>query len=512
MDQSSAQPGRPADPCVMVIFGASGDLTKRKLLPALYNLAAANLLPRQFAIVGYAYANKTDVSFRDELTQDLKALNANPVDPHIWEWFQDRIHYVQGEFQDPAGYGRLATRLAEVEKDHSTQGNRFYYLAVAPKFFSEIVSQLGKAGLAQEDEDKGRYSRVVIEKPFGRDLQSARQLNREIKGVLQEKQIYRIDHYLGKETVQNLLVFRFSNSIAEPLWNRNMIDHVQITAAETVGVEHRGEYYESSGALRDMVPNHLFQLMSLVAMEPPISFEADAVREKQAEVLRAIQPPAPEEVLTKMVRGQYGPSARGPLMPGYNQEPGVAPNSNVETFVALKFTIDNWRWADVPFYLRTGKHMPQRVTEIAIHFRRTPFVLFRNTPIKDLQANKLLVHIQPREGISIRMGAKVPGPIMNIGQVNMDFDYAREFHSAPATGYERLLLDCMLGDQTLFQRADMVETGWGVIAPIQEVWRALPGHFPNYAAGTWGPEAAEALIARDGREWRQIEEATAAGA
>ena len=510
MDQNVSQPGRTADPCVMVIFGASGDLTKRKLLPALYNLAAVNLLPRQFAIVGFAYQEGTTESFREQLTQDMKALATNPVDPRVWDWFLERIHYVQGDFQDAAAYQRLAQQLAEVEKDHGTHGNRLHYLAVAPKFFAEVVRQLGTAELVQED--KGRYSRVVIEKPFGRDLQSARQLNREIKQVLQEKQIYRIDHYLGKETVQNLLVFRFSNSIAEPLWNRTLIDHVQITAAETVGVEHRGGYYETSGALRDMVPNHLFQLMSLVAMEPPISFEADAVRDKQAEVLRAVQPPTPEEVVTKMVRGQYGPSSRGPAMPGYREEPEVAPDSNVETYVALKFMIDNWRWADVPFYLRTGKRLPKRVTEIAIHFRRTPFVLFCNTPVKDLQANKLVVHIQPREGISIQMGAKIPGPVMNIGQVNMDFDYAREFHSAPATGYERLLHDCMLGDQTLFQRADMVETGWGVIEPIQEVWNALPGHFPNYAAGTWGPDAANALIDRDGREWRQIEEAAAAAA
>ncbi|MGZ4836719.1 MAG: glucose-6-phosphate dehydrogenase, partial [Terriglobales bacterium] len=413
MDQSFSQLGRPADPCVMVIFGASGDLTKRKLFPALYNLAAANLLPKEFAIVGYAYASGTDDSFRTQLTQDMKELATNPIDQHVWAWFLERIHYVQGDFQDPAGFQRLSAKLTEVEKDHGTQGNRFFYLAVAPKFFAEVVRQLGNAGLASED--KGKYARVVIEKPFGRDLQSAKQLNREIKQVLEEKQIYRIDHYLGKETVQNLLVFRFSNSIAEPLWNRNLIDHVQITAGETVGVEHRGGYYETSGALRDMVPNHLFQLLSLVAMEPPISFEADAVRDKQAEVLRAIQPPAPEDVLTKMVRGQYGPSVRGPQMAGYREEPDVAPDSNVETFVALKFTIDNWRWADVPFYLRTGKRMPKRVTEIAIHFRRTPFVLFRNTPVKDLQANKMLVHIQPREGISIQMGAKIPGPIMNIG-------------------------------------------------------------------------------------------------
>ena len=502
--------GRSADPCVMVVFGASGDLTKRKLLPALYNLASAKLLPKQFAIIGYAYAQNSDETFREQLTKDMKELATNAVDPELWAWFAERIHYVQGDFKDPAGFQRLATKIAEVEKDHGCGGNRFYYLAVAPKFFGEVTRQLGNAGLTNED--KGKWARVIIEKPFGRDLQSARALNAEIKAVLKEKQIYRIDHYLGKETVQNLLVFRFGNSIAEPLWNRNLIDHVQITAAETVGVEHRGGYYETSGALRDMVPNHLFQLMSLVAMEPPISFEADAVRDKQAEVLRAIQPPEPEQVLTNMVRGQYGPSVRGPQLPGYREEEDVNPNSNTETFVALKFTIDNWRWADVPFYLRTGKRMAKRVTEIAIHFRRTPFVMFRNTGVTDLQPNKMIVHIQPQEGISIQMGAKIPGPIMRIGEVNMDFDYAREFHSSPATGYERLLLDCMIGDQTLFQRADMVESGWGVIEPIQEVWQALPGHFPNYASGTWGPDASNALIGKDGREWRQIEEAAAAAA
>jgi glucose-6-phosphate 1-dehydrogenase len=432
------------------------------------------------------------------------------VDTKLWAWFLERIHYVQCDVQDAAGFQRLSAKLAEVEKQHGTQGNRIFYLAIAPQFFTDVVRQLANVGLTAEG--NGNYARVVIEKPFGRDLQSARRLKRDIKAVLDETQIYRIDHYLGKETVQNLLVFRFSNSIAEPLWNRNLIDDVQITAAETVGVEQRGGYYETAGALRDMVPNHLFQLLSLVAMEPPISFEADAVRDKQVEVLRAIQPPAPEEVLSRMIRGQYGPSERSPQIPGYRQEANVAPESNVETYVALKFMIDNWRWADVPFYLRTGKRMPQRVTEIAITFRRNPFVLFRNTPVKNLQPNRLVINIQPQEGISLQMGAKIPGPIMNIGQVNMDFDYARRFHISCSTGYERLLHDCMMGDQTLFQRADMVETAWGVIEPIQDVWKALPGHFPNYAAGTWGPDAANKLIERDGHAWRQIDTAPAAAA
>ena len=508
LDRNNLQIPRTVEPCVMVIFGASGNLTKRKLIPALYNLALANLLPKNFAIVGCALQN--DDSFRDQLTEHMQANATSPLDSKVWNWLLHRIHYVQCDVQDTAGFQRLSAKLTEVEHEYRTEGNRIFYLAIAPQFFGEAVRHLGIAGLVTEG--KQRYARIIIEKPFGRDLQSARELNRQIRAVLPEKQVYRIDHYLGKETVQNLLVFRFGNSIAEPLWNRTLIDHVQITAAETVGVDDRGAYYETAGALRDMVPNHLLQLLSLVAMEPPISFAADAVRDKQVEVLHAIQPLTPEEVVTTMVRGQYGPSMRHPHLAGYREEPNVASDSNIETFVALKFTIDNWRWADVPFYLRTGKRMPNRVTEIAIHFRRTPFVLFRHTPVTDLQANKLLIHIQPQEGISIQMGAKIPGPLMSIGQVNMNFDYAHEFHSSPATGYERLLHDCMLGDQTLFQRADMVETGWGVIEPVQEVWNALPAHFPNYAAGTWGPEAANALIEKDGRQWRQIEEIAAAAA
>lgn len=509
VDQQTRKPRMP-DPCTVVIFGATGDLTKRKLLPALYNLATAGLLPKQFAIVAYAFSPDDEDSFKDELTNGIKEFAMRPIEPRIWDWFLERIHYVQGDFQDAAAFERLAAKLAEVDERHGTQGNRLFYLATAPKFFAEVVRQLGRAALAKQEANK--YARVVIEKPFGRDLDSALQLNREIKEVLQENQIYRIDHYLGKETVQNLLVFRFSNSIAEPLWNRTLIDHVQITAAETVGAEHRGGYYETAGALRDMVPNHLFQLMSLVAMEPPISFEADAIRNKQVEVLHSIQPLSEEEVLGEAVRGQYGPSDTGLHVPGYREEADVAAGSHTETFVALKLAIDNWRWAGVPFYLRTGKRLPKRATEIAVHFRRTPFVLFRNTLVKDLHANKLLIHIQPNEGISIQMGAKIPGALMDIGQVNMEFDYAREFHTAPATGYERLLHDCMVGDQTLFQRADMVETAWNIIQPIQDIWQALPPRFPNYSAGTWGPKTAEGLIDRDGRQWRQIEEVSAAAA
>jgi glucose-6-phosphate 1-dehydrogenase len=496
--------GQPADPCVMVIFGASGDLTKRKLIPALCNLAQNRLLPQHFAVIGFSYNAITTEAFRQQLTDEIKGFATSPIPPEIWDWFVQRVYYVQGNFQDAAAYQVLKEQIAHVEQECGAQGNRFYYLAVAPKFFSDVVRQLGNVGLTHESD--GHWSRVIIEKPFGRDLDSAKQLNIEIKEVLNESQIYRIDHYLGKETVQNLMVFRFGNSIFEPIWNRHFIDNVQITAAETVGVEHRGGYYETSGALRDMIPNHLFQLVSLTAMEPPVSFDADAVRGKQAEVLHAIQPPSPEEVLTKMVRGQYGEGAcGGEHMPAYRTEPDVSPDSNTETYVALRLAIDNWRWAGVPFYLRTGKRLAKRVTEIAIRFSRTPFVLFRNTGITELRSNKLIIQIQPEEGISLQFGAKIPGPIMKIGPVNMDFDYGRQFGALPSTGYERLLYDCMTGDATLFQRADMVEAGWSVIRPLLDVWKALPGrNFPNYAAGSWGPAEADELLKRDGREWRKI--------
>ena len=495
-----------AEPCVMVIFGATGDLTKRKLIPALCNLAPDNLLSKQFAIIGFAVNDFTTESFRKHLEEEIPKYSSTKIDPAVWNWFKERIYYVRGDFQDPEAFKRLSQQIAEADKQHNTGGNRFFYLAVSPRFFSPIVKQLGQAGLTKQG--NGHWARVIVEKPFGHDLQSARQLNEELKQVLEENQIYRIDHYLGKETVQNVLVFRFSNNIIEPLWNRNYVDHVQITAAETVGVEHRGGFYETAGALRDMVPNHLFQLLTMTAMEPPISFDADEVRNKQAEVLHAIQPLDPEEVLTNMVRGQYGPGAiDGKPVPGYRSEPDVAADSNTETFVAMKLQIDNWRWAGVPFYLRTGKRLNRRATEIVVHFRRTPFVLFRNTTVKNLETNRLVIHIQPNEGISLSFGAKVPGAIMKLGLVNMDFDYCTYFGAEHSTGYERLLRDCMAGDPTLFQRADMVEAGWSVIQPVLDVWHALPARgFPNYAAGSWGPVEAEELLARDGRAWRPIGE------
>jgi glucose-6-phosphate 1-dehydrogenase len=506
MNSNHAEASPASSTCAMVIFGATGDLTKRKLIPALLNLAQEGVLSKQFAIIGVAGNDSTTESFRKALTTEIPKFAPDPIDLKMWDWLVERIYYVRGDFGDPETYKRLQAQMVEVDKITNCGGNHFYYLAVAPRFFAPIVQQLGAAGMTKEE--NGKWSRVIVEKPFGHDLQSAVQLNSDLKKVLDEKQIYRIDHYLGKETVQNVMVFRFSNNIIEPLWNRHYIDHVQITAAETVGVEHRGGFYETAGALRDMVPNHLFQLLTMTTMEPPISFDADEVRNKQAEVLHAIQPLTPEEVITNMVRGQYGNGdADGEQVEGYRSEPDVNPQSNTETFVALKLQVDNWRWAGVPFYLRTGKSLAKRATEIVIQFKRTPFVLFRHTTVKTLETNRMVIHIQPEEGISLSFGAKVPGSIMRLGLVNMDFDYGTYFGAEHSTGYERLLRDCMAGDATLFQRADMVEAGWSVIQPILDVWHALPARtFPNYAAGSWGPAEADELLARDGRAWRRIGE------
>ena len=495
----------PSGACMVVIFGASGDLTKRKLIPALYNLAAGKLLSPNFAVVGFALDDLNDATFRQQMSQGIHEFATSAVDPNLWNWFERRLYFVGGDFQDPESYARLQTRLAQVEKEHETRGNRLYYLATIPALFPVCVKQLGAAGM--EREENGQWRRVVIEKPFGRDLESARALNKEVLEVLHEDQIYRIDHYLGKETVQNILAFRFGNGVFEPIWNRRYIDHVQITVAETVGVEQRGPYYEQAGALRDMIPNHIFQLVTLTAIEPPISFHADAVRDEQSKILRAIQMLTPEEVLHRTVRGQYGGGTmKGEPVSAYRVEPRVSPASTTETFVAVKLFIDNWRWADVPFYVRTGKRLPRRVTEIAIQFRRAPFVLFRETPVEQLAPNLLVLNIQPEEGISLGFEAKIPGPTVRLGPVNMNFCYSDHFGSAPTTGYETLLYDAMIGDATLFQRADMVETAWSVVTPILDVWKALPPRsFPNYAAGTWGPKEASDLMERDGRRWRNAE-------
>ena len=497
--------GRPGDPCVMVIFGAAGDLTRRKLIPALYNLASEQLLSREFAVVGLARSPLTTEQFRDKVSQDIKQYATGPVDSDLWEWFVRRMHYIPGDFSNPEAYAGLRELLQKVDTDHSTHGNYFFYLATAPDYFGPVIENLGKTGLLAED--NRHWRRVIVEKPFGRDLDSARALNKQIQKVLDEKQIYRIDHYLGKETVQNILAFRFANGIFEPIWNRRYIDHVQISVAETVGVESRGSYYDQAGALRDMVPNHIMQLISLTAMEPPISFQADAVRDEQAKILHAIQPLTSEEVLLKSVRGQYGEGiVAGQRIPAYRAEQDVPSDSRTETFVAMKLQIDNWRWADVPFYLRTGKALPVRNTHIVIQFRRAPFVLFRDTPVENLTPNQLVLHIQPEEGISLRFAAKTPGAVMRLGTVDMNFEYADYFGVTPSTGYERLLHDCMIGDATLFQRADMVEAGWCVVNPVLDVWKALPPrNFPNYAAGTWGPKEADDLMERDGRRWRNFE-------
>src|SRR5262245_48115119 len=490
--------GDPGDPCAIVIFGASGDLTKRKLIPALYNLAKDNLLSREFALVGFARPDWTHDQFREKCGDDLRQFATGRIDPDVWHWFARRMYYVRGDFGEPDAFQRLRSTLAEVDAEHGTRGNYLYYLATAPNFFSTCIHQVGDLGLTSEE--RGQWRRAIIEKPFGRDHESARALNADVQQVLAESQIYRIDHYLGKETVQNILAFRFSNGIFEPVWNRNYIDHIQITAAETVGVETRGGYYETAGTLRDMVPNHLFQLLCLTAMEPPVSFDANVVRDEQAKILKALQPFEDRDVLIRAVRGQYGGNHGGAA--AYRQEPNVAPRSRIETYVALRLSIDNWRWADVPFYVRTGKRLAKRVTEIVVQFKRAPFVLFRRTAVDRLEPNRLVMHLQPEEGISLSFGAKYPGPVVRLGAVNMAFNYADHFNATPQTGYERLLYDCMLGDATLFQRSDMVEAGWKVVAPIQNVWGALePREFPNYAAGSWGPDAAAELLSKDGRQW-----------
>jgi glucose-6-phosphate 1-dehydrogenase len=498
-DVTTGVAGNPGDPCTMVIFGASGDLTKRKLIPALYNLAKDNLLSREFALIGFARAEMTTEQFREKCSQEIQQFATGQIDPDVWHWFLRRMYYISGDIADASAYQKLKAVLADADKEHGTRGNYFYYLATAPAFFSPCIQQLGDAGLTHEE--NGCWRRVIIEKPFGRDYGSACALNLEIRKVLQERQIYRIDHYLGKETVQNILAFRFSNGIFEPVWNRNYIDHIQITAAETVGVEMRGGYYETAGTLRDMVPNHLFQLLCLTAMEPPVSFDANVVRDEQAKILKALQPFSDRDVLMRAVRGQYGPNPNG--MVGYRQEPMVAPTSRTETYIALKLSIDNWRWADVPFYIRTGKRMAHRVTEIVVQFKRAPFVLFRKTAVNKLEPNRMVLHLQPDEGISLMFGAKIPGTVLRLGAVNMEFNYADYFNATPQTGYERLMYDCMLGDATLFQRSDMVEAAWHVVAPIQNVWGALePREFPNYASGAWGPEEADELLNRDGRHWQ----------
>jgi glucose-6-phosphate 1-dehydrogenase len=501
-----------APPCAMVIFGAAGDLTKRLIVPALYNLVNAKQLSNGFQLVGVDLAAKTAEEWIKDLTDTMTEFvghdgefQVDHIDQGTWRWLTDRMSYLQGDLNDPGTYRRLGEHLAGLDKTAGTAGNHLFYLAVADRFFALAVAGLGAAGLVTERD--GQWRRVVIEKPFGHDLPSAKALNAEILTTLQERQIYRMDHFLGKETVQNIMALRFANGLFEPLWSRQHIDHVQITAAETVGVEHRGKFYEKTGALRDMVPNHMFQLLAMTAMEPPISFDADAVRAKKAEVLEAIRPFKPGQALRDVVGGQYDAgTVLGTAVRAYRQEPDVALDSNTETFVACKLKIDNWRWAGVPFYLRTGKHMKRRRTEIAIRFHQAPYTLFRGTDVERMNPNWMILRIQPEEGIALEFAAKRPGPSVKLGTVSMDFAYKTYFEVACNTGYETLIYDCMIGDATLFQRADNVEVGWRVVQPILDAWASSPPrNFPNYVAGGSGPAEADELLVRDGRAWRPLD-------
>ncbi|HEX5734391.1 MAG TPA: glucose-6-phosphate dehydrogenase [Blastocatellia bacterium] len=494
---------RVADPCTVIIFGASGDLTKRKLLPALYRLTQERLLPAEFAILGFSRSPMSHEEFRGKMKDAIITYSeAKRVDEAVWQSFAQGIYYISGDINDPDCYKRMTELLDQIDRERGTAGNRVFYLSVAPGLYSEAIEQLGAAGLARPK--PGSWTRIIIEKPFGHDLESAKQLNTDVAKVFEEDQVYRIDHYLGKETVQNLLVFRFANGIFEPIWNHRYIDHVQITNAEAIGVEGRGGYYETAGVLRDMIQNHVFQVLSLVAMEPPISLSANAVRDEKIKAMQAVRPMPAEAVAESVVRGQYGPgSVGGKEVPGYRQEQDVNPESATETYAALKLYFDNWRWAGVPFYIRSGKRMPKRVTEIAIHFKQAPHLLFRNIPSQQLEPNVLVVRIQPDEGITLRVGAKVPGQITRIRWVNMDFRYGASFGVSSPEAYERLLLDCILGDSTLYARRDMTERGWEIVMPILEAWQSAKPNFPNYEAGTWGPEEADELLEKDGRQWRK---------
>jgi glucose-6-phosphate 1-dehydrogenase len=502
--QEATATERVPEPCIVVIFGASGDLTKRKLLPALFHLEQQNLLPKDFAVVGVA---RRDISatFADDMQDGiLKGGGVDSGDAQL-KPFMDRVKYFATNFDDDAGYEKLNAFLADLDKQFNTKGNRLFYLAVAPEYFADITQRLGKHGMTKtrnKGED-GSFVHVIIEKPFGTDLESARKLNDEINAVLSEDQIFRIDHYLGKETVQNILVFRFANGIFEPVWNRNYIDRVEITAAESIGIEGRGPFYESAGALRDVLQNHVMEVLSFVAMEPPDSFESEAVRTEKLKVWRAIQPIPVEDT----VRGQYAAgTVDGQAVIGYRQEDRVNPESTTETYAAMKLQIENWRWAGVPIYIRAGKRLAKRVTEVTVTFKQPPLHLFKsNDPTGAVKANTLKMRIQPDEGISLTFGAKIPGPTTNVKRVEMHFSYAEAFGKSSANGYERLLLDAMLGDGTLFAHRDGVEATWALMTPILEAWaKNPPKDFPNYEAGTWGPDAADALLKKDGRKWHKL--------
>ncbi len=496
---------RTPEPCVVVIFGATGDLTRRKLVPALYDLSHDQFLPGGFSVVGFARTDLGTEGFDSRLHDSVsKYARTGAVDGRLWSSFEQGISFFRGDYDDVESFRKLGERLDEIDRQRGTSGNRLYYVATPPSSYEAIIHNLGEAGLARETPLTG-WRRIVVEKPFGHDLRSAQELNSRLAEVFEERQVYRIDHYLGKETVQNILVFRFSNGIFEPIWNRRYVDNVQITVAESIGVEGRGGYYEEAGALRDMVQNHMLQLVSLMAMEPPIAFEADAVRDEKVKVLRAIRPIEAAEVAARTVRGQYGAGyVEGQPVPGYRQEPGVSPDSRTETYVAMRLLIDNWRWADVPFYLRVGKRLPKRATEVAVQFHRAPHLLFSRTSAERPEPSMLVLRIQPDEGIALQFGAKLPGPTIRIRSVAMDFRYGTSFGVTPPEAYERLLLDCMLGDSTLFTRRDEVEAAWSFVTRMTEGWSALGEPLPEYESGTWGPIEADRLIQRDGRSWRRL--------
>jgi glucose-6-phosphate 1-dehydrogenase len=499
-DRTGSVYGGVAEPCTVILFGASGDLAKRKVIPAMYDLATHDALGPRYAIVGFARTAMAEDAFRSTLGEAAKSISeVGPIDPKQWENFASNLFYSQGDYGNPEAYTQLAKRLAELESSKNLGGNRLFYLSTPPEVYPDIVKQLGRAGLSHPASPTS-WVRIIIEKPFGRDLASAKELNQTVLNVFDEKQVYRIDHYLGKDTVQNLLVLRFGNGIFEPLWNRNYVDHVQITASETLGVERRGGFYETTGALRDMIQSHVLQLTSLVAVEPPASFDANAVRNEKLKVLQSIRPFDLEMVAQSVVRGQYAP---GKLVdtpvPGYRQEPNVKPTSKTETFVAGKLLIDNWRWAGVPFYLRTGKRLAKRTTEIMIQFRCAPHMVFRE---KGIEPNRLILNIQPDEGISVSFSAKRPGTEMNIGNVTMDFSYKEGFGDTSRSAYATLLNDCVRGDATLFDRGDSVEAAWALVDPILDVWSAArTATVPQYSAGSWGPKESDLLLERDGRQW-----------
>jgi len=509
MSHPLEEPGesqRNPDPCVLVIFGATGDLTARKLMPAIYNLKREGQLPSQFACVGFARREKDHDQFRSEMKEAISQHSrVKPIDETLWDTFEKQVFYHKSEFDDDAGYESFHKFLEELDQQFGTRGNRVYYLSTQPSFFPKIIEKLKAHNLIYPEGEESKFSRVIIEKPFGHDIDSALALQKDLLQHLREDQLYRIDHYLGKETVQNLLVFRFGNSIFESLWNNRYIDHVQITVAEDIGIGTRGRFYEEQGLVRDIMQNHMMQLLSLVAMEPPANLEACSIHDEKVKVLHSIRPFSQTDMESSAVRGQYGPGfVGGDQVKGYREEENVDPNSSVETYAALRFWIDNWRWSGVPFYMRGAKRLPKRCTEIAITFKDAPGVLFQDKCNKN-EANTLAIRIQPNEGIALKINCKVPGPASPIQPVTMDFRYGSFFGLTPPEAYERLICDAIVGDLTLFTRQDEVFQSWRLLTPLLNYWaETSPKDFPNYQAGSWGPKAADDMIAKDGRAWRLI--------